>query len=129
MENYTEPTRNPPPEPPSRYPLREYDVALNDVIGWTDAQVLTRLGEPDEKSEGRTWSSSDRKTFWRDPAGKVIEIAVFGIVPKRIRIGDAYETWTYHNVRGATWLLFIANERGEARVVEVGQYLTGPVVF
>jgi hypothetical protein len=122
-----EPTRNTPADPASRYARREYGVALNDVVGWTAAQVLAQLGEPNEKSEGRTWSSSDYKTFARDHAGKIREIAVFGIVPKKIPVGAAYETWAYQNVRGATWLLFIAQEKQCARVIEVGQYPTGAV--
>jgi hypothetical protein len=58
----------PPPHPADRYPLREYDLALNDLIGLTPDQVLAKLGEPNSKGAGNRWSSGegiDHKTFVR----------------------------------------------------------------
>lgn len=101
----------PPPHPASRYPLREYDIALRDVIGWTRDDVLARLGKPNEKQQGNLWASdSPGLAFQRDSfSGELRKLAVFGPVPRAILVGAPYETWTYHNVRGATWILYFAH--------------------
>ena len=120
-----------PPRLADRYPLREYDVALNDLIGWTRDQVLAKLGKPNSQGAGNRWSSGtgiDHKTFIREPSGKIVEMAVFGVVPKSIPVGAAYEEWVYHNVRGSTWLLFfIAEGKSPPKVVEVAPFPTGAV--
>jgi hypothetical protein len=130
MSDKTQPMRT-PPHPAERYPLREYDVALNDLIGWTRDEVRARLGEPNSAGRGTYWSSHEGvmvKNFMRDASGKIIETAVFGIVPKNIPVGAPYEEWFYHNVRGSTWLLFfMAEGKSPPKVVEVAPFPTGAV--
>lgn len=100
----------PPPDLASRYPLREYAVALADVIGWTRDEVRARLGAPNDQRVGNLWASdSPGLAFQRDSfSGELRKLAVFGPVPRAIPVGAPYETWTYHNVRGATWVLYLA---------------------
>jgi hypothetical protein len=96
--------------------------------------VLDRLGELDSRSAGAAWSAGEgarHKTFVRHSSGEVVERYVFAITPHKIPVGAYYTTWTYHNMRGTTWLLFFVKERfrspSPARVVEVGHYPTGGV--
>ncbi|MBI5652776.1 MAG: hypothetical protein HZC40_20365, partial [Chloroflexi bacterium] len=72
---------------------------------------LARLGKPNEKQQGNLWASdSPGLAFQRDSfSGELRKLAVFGPVPRAILVGAPYETWTYHNVRGATWILYFAH--------------------
>ena len=124
------PSWNPPPDPASRYPLREYDFSLHELVGWSGADVLARLGEANDESEGRTWAARDTEganSYARDGSGKIIRIHAFGVFPSTIAIGAPYVTWSYHDVRGMTWLLFLTRQVGGWVVAEVAQYDTGAV--
>lgn len=100
-----------PPDPAARYPLREFPMALGELIGWSERKVLAALGQPNTNEEGLYWRSADPGTpgaLWRNQTGELATIHVFGPVPSRIPVGTPYRTWTYHNVRGMTWLLYLA---------------------
>ena len=94
MPTASEPTHT-SPQPADRFPLREYDLTLNDLTGWTLAEVLTKLGQPDSRSMGNHWIGPDHITYVRQANGKIIPLHVFGVVPRKIPVGDRYEEWVY----------------------------------
>jgi hypothetical protein len=109
------------PKPPSIdeiYPRRTYDVELNDLVGWPKDQLLARLGKPDERSNGNAWppvpaqgaeGSLNYGTLVLS-GGQMVETHVFGVTPTKIQFPTLYETWTYHNVAGNTWLVYLTTE-------------------
>jgi hypothetical protein len=109
-----------PPDPAARYPLREFPMKLGELVGWPEEQVLAALGQPNDNAEGRSWRSPDPAapgSFWRSEAGKIIRVHVFGPVPSRIPVATPYRVWTYHNVRGSTWVLYLS----QALIPDPGQ--------
>lgn len=112
-----------PPNPADQYPLREYNVALKDLVGDSIDQVLAKLGKPDHRSKGNRWLGPDFKTYVRQADGKMAQLHVFGVTPQKIPVGDPYEEWFYQNVRGSNWLLFFVKNK----VFEVAQYPVGAV--
>jgi len=107
-------------------------MRLGELIGWSEEQVLAALGEPNENREGLYWRSADPcacpqgrpaapGAFRRDSTGKIATVHVFGPGPSRIPVGTPYRVWAYHNVRGATWLLYLSR----APLSDTGQAQAG----
>jgi hypothetical protein len=100
-----------------RYPLRTFDVALKDVVGWSEEKVLTTLGQPDNKKIGKYWHQPLDPSgpftpghMMVDPGGTVLErVYVFGVIPQHIPVLTPYEEWAYDNVQGQTWLLYLTH--------------------
>jgi hypothetical protein len=95
-------------------------MKLGELVGWQEEQVLAALGQPNADKEGLYWRSPDPVapvTFWRDQNGKIAKIHVFGPVPSRIPVATPYRVWTYHNVRGSTWVLYLS----KASIPDAGQ--------
>lgn len=105
-----------PPSPASRYPLREPGLSLPELEGRTNEEVRALLGKPDEDRPGDCWPSpdpADPLPWVKTPAGSLMRVHVFGLVPRRIPVGVPYRTWSYHNVRGETWVLRLARQPWE----------------
>jgi hypothetical protein len=85
-----------PPSPDSRWPHRHYEgISLAGVVGWTDHQVMAKLGSPDHATH-----------FNRAPRRAE---HVFGPAqPRNIRPETPYDSWSYDNVDGSTWVLYLA---------------------
>lgn len=52
----------PPPVPllySSRYRQRNYNFAIDDVVGWPEFKVLLMLGWPNEIRRGEQWDAGD----------------------------------------------------------------------
>ncbi len=98
-----------PSDPADRYPRRSYGVRLEEVVGWRADRVLAELGAPNARGRGDCWASPEPMEFplVRTPTGSVIRTHVFGPVPRRIEPLRPYESWTYHNVEGSTWVLYL----------------------
>jgi hypothetical protein len=105
-----------PPSPADHYPLRTYEVTLQELLGAPASEVLAHLGRRDGTGTGTVWPPLPKDdgalTFTKlvlTPSGTIIEARPFGVYPKTIIYPTAYETWTYHNVRGLTWVLFMTH--------------------
>lgn len=111
-----------PPDLASCYPLRTYAVTLDELIGWPKERVIATLGRPNEKRQGRLWrpTTDPSMSIRVDHAGKVMTVHVFGHVPEHIPALTPYQEWIYHNVRGQTWVLYLA------RTPAMGESSTGP---
>ena len=68
------------------------------------------LGRPDSTGVGDCWSSqdpSDHQCVVRLPDGRMGRLAVFGVIPRTIPYPMEYQVWSYHNVDGNTWVLYL----------------------
>ena len=108
--------------PLTRAPLRTFDITLKDLVGRTQAEVVAALGEPDSKTAGIAWvdSSQGLGTYVRVmPNGTVVDVKVFGPVPRRIAPLVPYEVWEYKNVRLSNWLLYLTDASATPLTPEV----------
>ena len=110
-----------PPSPACRYPLRDVHVAPEALVGATEAQIVTRLGRPDQNEAGTCWLAKGGHlpgTVVRESDGALRPLAVFGPVPAEIPPGHPYRVWCYHNVRGETWVIYLCD--ASAAVADAG---------
>lgn len=105
-----------PPDPAGRWPRRAYDVALGDVVGWDERTVLAKLGPPDSRGPGNAWpEEGPGLVTMRGPGGELRPgMPFFGVLPRTIARLVPYEAWSYHNVGGATWVLYLVREGATA---------------
>jgi hypothetical protein len=98
-----------PPSLADRYPLRKFDVTLNEMLGWSAEKVIATLGHPDSKGMGRTWPPLKPAglPLVLMPSGDIVEAYVFGVKQQTIPFPTPYETWAYENVQGLTWVLHL----------------------
>jgi hypothetical protein len=74
-------------------PLRVYPYCVEDTIGWSDQKVLAELGKPDYRSRMVMPGIGDPS--WYGPS------------PKQLRPGTDFENWSYQNVMGSNWVLYL----------------------
>jgi Double zinc ribbon len=123
-----------PGRDPDGYKPRWRSVTLNELIGWPGEKVIATLGQPEQRSRGQYWRSSDGRCITTDAFGKVHETVVYGPIPGAIPPFTPYEQWSYRHVPDPphgtlTWILYLtrtASGDSETSVVaQVVQYPTG----
>lgn len=109
--------RGPVPHlPGAPWPLRVCARPLASFVGQSETEVREALGEPDECAAGSSWGGvAEGLATVLGAGGAVMDgVAVFGPVPRAIPRLVPYETWTYHNVGGVKWLLFLGRPGARA---------------
>lgn len=106
----------PPPQPTNPHTLTRFGRPITDMLGQRAREVYALLGEP------------ERKVREVQPEGW----PGFGPHPSWIAANTKFETWTYLNVNGNTWCLYIAAppdaaQALEARLKGVGRPETDPL--
>ena len=91
-----------PPQPTNPHPLTRFGRPITDMLGQRAREVYALLGEP------------ERKVREVQPEGW----PGFGPHPSWIAANTKFETWTYLNVNGNTWHLYIAAPPDAAQALE-----------
>lgn len=98
------------------YPRRMYNVKLEEVVGWPEERVIATLGEPDSQVKGRMWPPVERfdsqgrlNLYYLADCGRYVKETLPGFGPRttKIQFPIPFEEWTYHNVQGSTWILYL----------------------
>jgi hypothetical protein len=109
-------THKPPNTADMHYPRRMYNVKLEEMVGWRAEKAIAALGEPDSKSKGRMWppveqwdSEGKLNLYYLADCGEYVKDCLPGFGPRttKIQVPIPYEEWTYHNVQGSTWILYL----------------------
>ena len=93
-------------------------MALEELVGSSEERVLAILGQPDSKSSGDVWPPIEPLDSEGNPNmnclrenGDYAEEAHrgWGPKPQKILFPMPYKVWTYDNVHGATWVLYLTS--------------------
>lgn len=109
-------SNKPPNIADMHYPRRTYKVKLEELVGWPEERVNATLGEPDSKKKGRMWPPVERidsegklNLSYLEDCGDYVKECLPGFGPRttNIHFPIPYQEWTYHNVQGSTWILYL----------------------
>ena len=119
-------------------PLPAFGVA--ELEGATAEEVVRRLGKPDRIQRGDVWWSPELREAVVLRSGELVAEVVYGPIPGKVAPGTPYEVWYYsfgeelaESVRaflgpgavdpeGETWYLYLADEGGQKKVLELASY-------